>query len=185
MIKITSEHGEVFCDAKTRGFCVYLDTWALLDLARGLESRQQRVTDSIRQGGTLLFSFANALEIGDLSGASSDAVQNLLNSIGQYWFPLEMNPWKVAEREKEGFVLSAPFADSLMKTFFQKRAHDLSSNENELLNLSESFFSLGSVLNWVKENKEKAQTDKGRLDQALEDRIKRMRAEYDNDRASY
>ncbi len=185
MISVTSEHERLFCGAETRGVGVYLDTWAFLKLAKGPEHLRQDFVNSIRQGGTLLFSFTNALEIGDLSGSSSDVVQNLLNSIGRHWFPLEMNPWKVVEKENVGFGQSAPFADSFMKSFCDERLHDLSVNENKLLDLSEGFFRLSAVVNWLKDNKEKIKTYKIELDQELQNRIEKMGVEYHKDRDSF
>jgi hypothetical protein len=185
MIKITSEDGKVFCDAEVRGFGVYLDTWALIDLAKGLESRRHQVADSIREGGTLLFSWANAMEIVALSGASSDAIRIFLQSIGPHWFPLELNPWKVVKKESAGLLESAARSEHFMKVYVQERIYDLSTNGDNLLNLSEAFFDLSTVLNWLQESRGKIKTDKEKLDQTLKNHIKQARDDYDKDPNSF
>ncbi|MDH5575592.1 MAG: hypothetical protein OEY80_08930 [Nitrospirota bacterium] len=185
MIKFTSENEKVFCDAEVRGFGVYLDTWALIDLANGSESRRHQVVDSIRQGGTLLFSWANAMEIGALSGASSDAIRIFLQSIGPHWFPLELNPWKVVKKENAGLLESAAISEHFMKAYVEERISDLSTNGDNLLNLSGAFFDLSTVLNWLQESRERIKTDKEKLDQALKNHIKQARDDYDKDPNSF
>jgi len=57
--------------AETRGYGVYLDNDALVELARRCPSRRRRFADALRAKGTLLFSWANAVEIAGPQGDSA------------------------------------------------------------------------------------------------------------------
>lgn len=185
VIRITSEDGKPVCVAELKGFGVYLDNDSLIDLAKGSASRRQRLVDAIQRGGTLLFSWTNAAEIAGPQGASASAVSAFLDSIGPDWVPLELNPWRVIERERAGPVERAPVSEHFMEAYFQQRAYDLSPEGTEILDLSaESFFRLGAVLEWVHEDRDAIRQNARNIDQALRERLEQLRAEYESDPAS-
>ena len=49
--------------AERRGYGVYLDNDSLIDIAKRCEPRRRRFVGALRAKGTLLFSWANAVEI--------------------------------------------------------------------------------------------------------------------------
>ena len=51
--------------------------------------------------GTLLFSWANFLEVTGNSGASLETIQSFLSEIGEQWCPIEWNAFEVIRREEE------------------------------------------------------------------------------------
>ena len=66
----TTEDGHPFCEAELKERVgVYLDNDSLIELAKGQESRRQRFIGALRRGGTLLFSFTNAVEVAGPQGA--------------------------------------------------------------------------------------------------------------------
>ncbi|MGC2830094.1 MAG: hypothetical protein WB994_10680, partial [Candidatus Acidiferrum sp.] len=48
--------------AVVSGVAIYLDNWAVIDLAKGDPTRRHRFIDATRSGGDFLFSIANAVE---------------------------------------------------------------------------------------------------------------------------
>jgi len=128
----------------------------------------------MRQGGTLLFSFANAIEV-----STSEAVWSFLDDIGPEWVPLALSPWQVADREKAGAGPSAPISDHFVTSYFQERAYELSPNGSRVLDLSaETFFRLSAVVSWVRKD-EAAARDSAQIDEAMRNRIADERAAYE------
>jgi len=186
MIRFTSEGGEIVCVAELKDrFGVYLDNDSLIELASGTGSRRQRFVDALRRGATLLFSLANAVEVAGPQGASASAVRAFLDSVGPHWVPLELNPWTVVAREGAGLIERAAVSESFMEAYFQRRIYDLSLGGSKVLDLSaETFFCLGEVLVWAHEDRDRIRKDAVKLDQALRDRLKESRTEYDKDPTS-
>src|SRR4029077_21160011 len=85
-------------NASVSGLAVYLDNWAVIDLAKGDASRRKRFVDAVCAGGDLLFSSANAAELAGPKGKSFNMVKSFLNQLGPHWVPVELNPFKVIER---------------------------------------------------------------------------------------
>jgi len=76
MIRLTGgEDGKILCAAQLEGISVYLDNWALIDLAKGCAHRRKRFVDALQRGGTLFFSWTNAVELAGPQGASAIAVR--------------------------------------------------------------------------------------------------------------
>ena len=154
---------------------VYLDNDSLIELARGQELRRQRFIGALRRGGTLLFSWTNAAEIAGPQGASARAVSAFLDSVGPYWVPLELTPWRVVEKEQAGAVERAAVSEHFMEAYVEDRL----SREGNLVDLSaESFFRLGAVLEWVHEDRGAIRQNARDIDQALRERLEQLRAEY-------
>ena len=88
--------------AEIRRPSIYLDHWALRCLSSN-RSFRKRFTECFKKHGTLLFSWANVLEVATNFGSSLDAIQSFLNEIGEQWCPIEWNAFEVIRRE-EGFA---------------------------------------------------------------------------------
>lgn len=148
MIRFTTDDGKPTCVAELGDRVgVYLDNDAVSELARPGELRT-RFVSAMRQRGTLLFSFANAIEV-----STSEAVWSFLDDIGPEWVPLALSPWQVADREKAGAGPSAPISDRFVNSYFQERADELSPNGGRLLDLSaETFFRLSAIVSWVRKD---------------------------------
>lgn len=164
---------------------MYLDNDSLIEIAKGSESRRQSFVQALVTKGALLFSFTNAIEVAGPQGRSADAVRALLDSIGAHWIPLEMNPYNVIRREQAGVSPNrSAVSETFMTAYFQRRAFDRSPNGSKVLDLSDSFFRLGAVLDWAHENRDSIRSDADQIDQAVRDRIDATRADFDKDTAS-
>ena len=135
MLTITASADGVVFEPRAVGYPVYLDTWALIDLAEGDEARRESFVDCIQSPhSALLFSFANAAEIGGPQGASAEAVRAFVECIGPHWVPLEMNPWTVVEREKPRRHTTAAISEGFIADYFKQRTHELAA-EGKIISL--------------------------------------------------
>ena len=182
MIKVTTEKGELVCVAELNGrLGVYLDNDSLIELATGAKSRRRRFLDALAIGGDLLFSFTNAVEIAGPQGKTATAIRSFLDDVKSYWTPLGMNPWEVARREANGFLGQAPVSESFMKAYCEERTYGLRlEGHGEVLDLSaDSFFHLGSVLDWVQEHRDDIRRDAGEVDRMFCGHLKQLGDDYD------
>jgi hypothetical protein len=171
--------------AETRGYGVYLDNDSLIELAKRSAPRRRRFVDALRVKGTLLFSWANAVEISGPQGDSADAVRVFLDSIGPHWVPLESNAWKVEKKEQSERPTRAAVSEQFMGAYFEERSGELFPKGGRVADLpSEGFFQLGGVLNWVHENRDVVRRYGPELDTALRRRLEHLRTEYDRDATS-
>lgn len=77
-------------NATVGGLAIYLDNWALIDLAEGNPSRRKRFVATLQSGADVLFSLTNVVELSGPQGESIDIVRNFLDEIGPHWFPVEL-----------------------------------------------------------------------------------------------
>jgi len=140
VIRLTTKDGKPICVAESKGYCVYLDNDSLIELAKGSSTRRRRFVDALQRGGTLLFSWTNAVELSGPEGHSASAVRAFLECVGPNWIPLELNPWKVVKREAAGLAAQAPVSETFMEAYFQERAYDLSPEGSKVLDPSPEHF---------------------------------------------
>lgn len=166
MIRTTvSNDGPLTFHATVSGLAVYLDNWAVIDLAKGDPSRRRRFVGAVCAGGDLLFSSANAAELAGPRGRSFNAVKSFLDQLGPHWVPVELNPFKVVEREWSGVGRAEScISPEFMNAYFHDRTAGYSPGSGKVIDLSRDFFSLGAVLDWVaqsgKLHKQSAEFDK-------------------------
>jgi hypothetical protein len=185
VIRFTAIDGTPVCEAELKDrYGVYLDNDSLIELARRDADRRVRFLSAIARRGTLLFSLANAIEIAGPQGDSAEAVRDLLDGIGPHWIPLELNPWKVAEREQQVGPERAPVSEAFMVAYFQRRAYDLSPEGSKVLDLSSAFFRLGAVLDWAQEERDTIRADAEKIDEALRVRLGELRQEFEKEPTS-
>ncbi len=185
MIRFTTDNGVISCVAEIKNrYGIYLDNFALKDLAKGPDSRRNRFIKALHFKGTLLFSEANALEIAGPQGASAIAIRSFLDSIEHYWVPLRMDAWEVVKREEAGLSPGAPVSEQFIRGFFQERTADLSLSDRTLLDLSaKNFFKLSAVLDWVQKERDFYSAFGPNMDSHLKELLKLCRAEYDKNQA--
>jgi hypothetical protein len=182
MMRFDTQDGcpTIIAEVKNR-YSVYLDNDSLIELAKGDPARRQRFVAAIRQGGVLLFSLANALEMGGPQGASAASVDSFLDSVGPHWAPLELNPWAVMKREAAGLHEQAPISETFGRAYFAQRAYDLSPNGQSLLNLSASFFLLSAVADWSRRSRNQMLQDLGSLYEEFKLQLANARTAYERD----
>ncbi len=101
MITVKEIGGSFTVRATTRPPSVFLDHCALRVISSD-RSHRKKFLGCFESAGTLLFSWAHMLELSGNSGASADRISDLLQGVGANWFPLEVNPFKMLERETHG-----------------------------------------------------------------------------------
>lgn len=85
----------------TRPPSIYFDHWALRLFSSKSEFRD-RFLALFKTKGTLFFSWLNVLELSRNTGESADLLKIFLAEIKEHWFPMEINPFTVMEREVAG-----------------------------------------------------------------------------------
>jgi hypothetical protein len=167
-------------NASLTGIAVYLDNFAIMDLAEGNVLRRQRFISTLRSGAELLFSVSNVVDLTGPLGASLDAVRVFLDEIGAHWFPVELDPAIVVERERIGVTPARNcLSERFLRDFFADR---LRSNSGKIIDLSPAFFHLGAVLDWIAPQRDSIRKSLVELDGALVRRINEYRVNFEADR---
>jgi hypothetical protein len=177
MISLTANFNGLKFNATVVGMALYLDNFALINLAKHDPIRRKRFLDVVHSGADLLFSVSNAVDLAGPQGRSRDLVRDFLDHIGPHWYPVELNVTEVVHRELSGAVPGEScLSTQFMKDYFVDRLRRI--DKSTLVDLSKDFFRLGSVLDWVGEQRDSIQQGKNDLDTALADKIKRYRSEF-------
>ncbi len=168
--------------ASAEGPKIYLDNFALLEFAKGNTSRRQRLVATFRRGADLLFSAGNAAELAGPQGASSAALRTFLDELGPHWYPVELNPVEVVERELRGQPADAScLSKDLFKDYFVTRTSGYEPGCGRIIDLSDQFFRLGAVIDWLVPQRESLLQANAELDAALISKISEYRVEYERD----
>jgi hypothetical protein len=158
-------------NARVAGLAVYLDNWAIYDLAEKEPTRRDRFTRAIRMGADLLFSAANLAELGGPTGRSADLVRAFLDDIGPHWFPIELDTIAVVKRELKGVDKERVCVSrDLLMDIVNVHVHQRSSSR--IINFSpDEFFRLGAVLDWAGPQRDSLCRGSANMDVALRNRI--------------
>jgi hypothetical protein len=154
--------------ATVRRMGVYLDNWAIIELAKGDRARRDRVIHAIRSGADLMFSPTNAAEILAPDYASSvDEVKAFLDAIGPCWFPIEgPDVQAVMRREDDGEGVNSCTSTWFINLF--SAAHNLALyGEQRLEMVGPEFFRLGFVLEWLDSQRQSVREKLAHFDQQL------------------
>ncbi len=182
MIQATasSDIAPVTFTARVRGLAIHLDNWALGDLAEGDPSRRARFLTALRSGvADLMFSVTNVVELAGLRGRSYVAVKSFLNEIGPNWFPVELDVYQVTERERKGADLAeACISEGFMRAYFENRVAAHSREARNVIDLSDGFYCLGDVLDWVGLQHDHLREQSRQLDQLWRNEIRRARSTH-------
>ena len=159
-------------NASVSGPVVYLDNWAIGDLAEGDASRRRRFIAALCSGMDLLFSVTNAAELSGPQGKSADAVRMFLDEIGPRWFPVELDQTEVVKRELDGAdPNSTCMSEGLLKSYVRSRMQEYAPDSGKIIDLSESFFRLGAMLDWVGPQRDSIRRGSADMDEALRNKI--------------
>jgi hypothetical protein len=168
---ISGNDGAMFTvNASLTGVAVYLDHFAIMDLAEGDIGRRQRFIAALQSGrAELLFSASNVVDLSGPLGASLDAAKMLLDEVGPHWFPVELDPMIVVEREKKGMIPAfSCVSERLLRDLFANRLRAQSGN---IIVVSSDLFRLGAVLEWIGPQRDSLREGILELDDALIKRI--------------
>jgi hypothetical protein len=146
MIRATPSGFEI----SANGFSVYLDTWAIIELAKHSASRRARFVDAVHSGVDLLFSEANVLELTGPKEQSFDAVKSFLDQLGPHWVPVVLNPFKVLDHERNGAGPEQTWISTgFVEAFFRNRTAGCLPGSGKIIDMGPDFFRLGVVLDFV------------------------------------
>jgi len=167
-------------NASLTGLAVYLDNFAIIDIAKGDRSRRQRFISALHSGAQLLFSVSNAVELTGPQGDTLAAVRLMLDEIGPNWYPVELNVIEVVEREQKG---ASPSKSCLSENFVKdfSKARIAGFPKNKIITLADDFFSLGAVLDWVGPQRDSIRDGAALIADTLASVIARHRANYERD----
>ena len=179
MIEIKKQHnGKLDLFISVNGPAVYLDNFAMKELAKGDASRRQRFLAAVNRGAELLFSVANAAELTGFQDGSFREVREFLEEIGPHWFPVELNPYVVVERELSGRRSDQScFSDKFMRDYLRYRSGGRPLKEN----VSKDFFRLGPIMDWLAPQRDSIARGKADMDKKLIGTIGEHRAKYEAD----
>ena len=183
MITISAgAYSPLILHARISGLAVYLDNFAIKELAKGSPARRQRFVGAIQDGAELLFSVSNAAELSGPRDGSFDAIRAFLNELGPHWFPVELDFNEVTKREIQGAEpATCCISKQFMKDYFNVLIGSYSAKGGQVVNLSEEFFRLGPVMDWLAPQRDSIRVASEALDNALLNRIKKYRAEFETD----
>lgn len=94
MITISESDGVLDIQLHVRPPMVYLDNWAISRVLANDGPRRERFIEIFRSKGTLLFSWANVIEL-----PLYENIPVLLDGVGENWFPVEWNPFACMRKE--------------------------------------------------------------------------------------
>jgi hypothetical protein len=181
MIRVTSSVNDprFTFSANVRGLPIYLDNWAVINLAKSDPLLRMRFVDAICTGGDLLFSVTNVAELTGPQGKSFEKVKSFLNELGPHWFPVELNPMKVVQREQNNaYPAVRCLSKGLMDAYVENRASSYAPGFGPGIDLSKDFFLLGPFMDWVAQS-EPLRTSCVELDEVVKNTITKYRTEYE------
>jgi hypothetical protein len=167
MIRVTATGLHATVD----GPAVYLDNWAIGDLAEGDPSRRRRFVEAIHSGIDLLFSVTNAAELSGPQGKSADVVREFLDEIGPRWFPARLDVTEVIKDEARGVRPEKACVD---ENFFLSHVADQMRTQRtlgEIIAVSDSLFRLGPVLDRVGPQRESISRGAAAFDEMIKTKM--------------
>ncbi len=173
--------------AMARKVGVYLDNFAIIDIAKGDASRRERFLEAFWNGADLLFSTTNAAEItGPTSERSVNSIRSFLDAIGPNWVPIDgIGVVEVMNREAAGNGnKEACVCNWFLNQFFAGRNIQL-HGEQRLGMVDADFFKLSFVLDWLQRQRE---DNRGRLadfDKTLRLQLERFRQAFDRNKSGF
>jgi hypothetical protein len=169
-------------NASLTGLAVYLDNFAIIDLANRNPSRRRRFISALHSGAELMFSVSNAAELTGPQGDSLAAVRVMLDEVGPHWFPVELDAIEVVKREQNGANPSEScLSKNFINDFFKVRLADYPANSGKIICPSDDFFSLGAVLDWVGPQRDSIRAGMTKIAHKLAEVVANHRANYERD----
>jgi len=182
MITVSPHPTELFSlQASVNGLTVFLDNFALKELAKGSKDRRARFITTLERGVEVMFCVSNAAELSGPQGRSFDEIRTFLDEIGTHWFPVESDPIICVKREQQSLnPMMCCFSENLLKVFTATRLKR--SPEIKIADLPASlpsdFFRLGTFMDWLAPMRKEIIAGKAQLGIRLRDQIIEHWVEY-------
>lgn len=178
MLVITRIDDPINIRATVNGLPVYLDNHSFIQLAGRDEARRRRFIEMMKTDCDLLFSVSNAAEISRSEGDSAKRILAFLDEIGAHWFPVELDPHEVTQREltENKYGGEAFVSRSFLRNVLALRGID------RLNDPADELFRLGFVFNgWLHPQRQSIADGLRQLDEALIQRIEEYRGKAKSD----
>jgi hypothetical protein len=165
----------------TSGLTVFLDSFAIKELALHDSARRKRFISAVHRGAEILFSVSNAAELTGPQGGSFLEIRNFMNEIGPHWYPVELDPFMVVQRELQSKCAdpNCCFSRNFMNDYLGSRIG--STPKGQPVGISEELFDLGHVMDWLAPQRDSIKRGRQELDQTLIERIKEHSASDEAD----
>ena len=175
-----NQDGVLGVNASICGFPVFLDQFAMKELACRSPSRRKKFLEAVHCGAEVLFSVSNAAELTGPQGDSFQEIRNFLDEIGPRWFPVELNPVEIVNRERRGEPAEAC---CVCKDFMVRLLafHNRNHPKDQVFGISSDLFNLRHVMDWLSPQRESIARGKREMDAALIKRVEDHRAKHDAD----
>jgi hypothetical protein len=167
--------------ATVRRLGVYLDNWALIQLAKDSAGLRGTFLGCLGDGADLMFSPTNAAEVlGPEHAHTIDALKAFLDDVGPYWFPIE-GPDVVRVMQREAAPSSGEVAcvsSWFMNLFFG--AKNLAEHGEQRFDLvGPEFYRLGFVLDWLRPHRDDIRRRIANFDSQLITNLGALRRAFD------
>jgi len=172
--------------ASVGGLAVFLDLFAIKELAKGDPARRKRFIALLDRGVEVLFSVSNAAELSGPQGPSSEKMREFLDEIGPHWFPVEFDPQVCIQRELE---LKDPLAccvsERLLKAFTATgiRRSPAIQVADLPASLPADFFRLGLFMDSLASQRQAIIDTKAQMGRMFKDQIMEHRSKHEKDPA--
>jgi hypothetical protein len=158
---------------------VYLDSFALFDLAEGDAGRRRRFLDTIHSGVDLLFSISNVAELIGPQEGSIDAVRAFLDDIGPHWVPVELDTVEVVDRERNGVKAPGTFiCGRFLKDYFSVQLAGVPRESRTIIDPCRDLLRLGGIFDWVGEQRDSIRRGLADLDTAFINKTAERRTQF-------
>jgi len=167
--------------ATVKGLAVYLDNWTFIHFAETDTTLGERFVKTLWHGADLLLSIANVAELSGNRGKSLSKMKTFLDKIGPHWFPLEMDPLLVVQREGDGKTEPA----TCVSEEFIKRYTTITrpTTASGLVDLSADFFRLSILIdNWIDPHRDSIHASLREMDSRFINQINACRLAQSRDR---
>jgi len=109
----TMNGDSVACDVRAEVIVVYLDNCAIINLAKDKSGLGERFLAAIEQGGDVLLSVGNLVEIvGPQLPREVEEISGFLRSLGARWMMERLDPVEIVKAEASGLVGYAAFGEN-------------------------------------------------------------------------
>lgn len=161
------------------GRFVYLDNWAIYDLAERDRALRRRFIDAIGAGIDLLFSVTNAAELSGPQGRSAQAVAKFLDRIGPRWFPARLDTTEVIKQEMNGVSsIDACLDRDFFRTYIGSQMQTSASGRTLRPQISEDHFLLGKSLGMVGNQRSSIKESSREFDELIKTKMTQARHIY-------
>lgn len=148
---------------------IYLDHWAIREISSNQDYRK-RFLNKFGVSGTLLISNANIVEMLGNNKESLENIRQFFSEIKDNWFPLDINPIRVMEKEELPDIGVSPcYSHKFLKRFYNQ--------------LPDGRINLASVVDLVQENQAQEYEDLKSLKKEKSEEVMRLRERWKWDKS--